>query len=745
MSNPGSPVQDAAKFSEDVRTQHRRINPCFMTGKGCVHTEHIDTELKMRKGLAGFNVRPFQPNIETAHRLTLERFLQANYSSPNCELRLDPADRVRRTGYVVCEKICRRIQASDFVLVDISAPNANVFYELGLAYGINQKILVVYQAASEFGQKAATCLKDGGCRAFAYRDLDPIRPEDLVLSNYLWTRTYAAPQSRAAPTIALITQSYGFLAWGAAQGGTVSNGNSQSKSDDASKGQKTETSPIDKALGPRDIHLDFETHVKAAVGVAVDNIVQKLQDSPPGTIMQKYIDLVTGLKTTDQIKKDAGFHEVLQQVEQSFCTIIQTGGKVSDPMAYFWLGYCHALGKNVVPVTVVNEANDNIDDLAFDLRALWHMTFILNDPAKFSQELEETLQQVITSDFAEWSRGQFWDEVLGRRGKVSIFTGALHNAPIGREMIGDWDLRAASELTSYLTSHQYRVTIESPVYQIEQVTGAVGTQKANVSEEDYISELEQMLRGKNCVVIASPDVNPLTELLLGKLYDVERKEWFKSGDSVESYRGAVIAFKEVEPRDAPPEGLKGQAWPEPSLARAFYRRVQVNRPEGTTDRLKRGFLGHGVPGGRLEGAFLSQTDPKDKFSVHAHLVVARNPFDKSYHVIILNGVSGPATFALTHVLTGGSSIQFVDYPESFLPESRSEGFLQRLNQDMELLKDRFLGLQYFFSVQVGSTHETPGGKRPLGRDIFDWRKILHWERVAVTGDCAFGRGDNSAN
>jgi hypothetical protein len=283
------------------------------------------------------------------------------------------------------------------------------------------------------------------------------------------------------------------------------------------------------------------------------------------------------------------------------------------------------------------------------------------------------------------------------------------------------------------------------VYQIEQVTNAGRGQKASVTEEEYISELEEMLRGKNCIIIASPDVNPLTEILLGKLYDVDRKKWFKSGEGVENHTGAVIAFKEVEASPSKDLGdtrlecnSSQHALDTYDLGRAFYRRIPASRPEGSSDRLKRGFLGHGVKGGRLEGAFLSQTDNKDRFSVHAHLVVAQNPFDKAYHVIILNGVSGPATFALTHVLTGGTSTQFVDYPETFLPESESEGFLQRLNQDMEMLKDRFLGLQYFFSVQVGPTHETPDGKRGGVRGIFDWRRILQWERVALTSDCAFG-------
>lgn len=35
---------------------------------------------------------------------------------------------------------------------------------------------------------------------------------------------------------------------------------------------------------------------------------------------------------------------------------------------------------------------------------------------------------------------------------------------------------------------------------------------ASVTEEGNIPELQEMLRGKNCIVIAPPDVNPLTKV-----------------------------------------------------------------------------------------------------------------------------------------------------------------------------------------------------------------------------------------
>jgi hypothetical protein len=98
--------------------------------------------------------------------------------------------------------------------------------------------------------------------------------------------------------------------------------------------------------------------------------------------------------------------------------------------------FCHALGKNVIPISI----EDEVGQLAFDIRALWHLTFRKEKPEELEPELREILSQMIEKDFSEWSRKQFWKEILGDSG-VSIFTGALDNKEVDREMISDWDLR----------------------------------------------------------------------------------------------------------------------------------------------------------------------------------------------------------------------------------------------------------------------------------------------------------------
>lgn len=666
-----------------------------MTGKGCVYTEQIDREIELRRDTnngAGFTVIPFKPNSAVFYELCLRRYVEGAYQPDNGKMTLIRADQVRKTGYVVCDKICKKIQESDYIVADVSVPNANVFYELGLAYGIDQKIILVRHKKSEFGSEVEKYFR---CKIYSYDDLNPLRIEEFPLSTYIWKRGHQYLVG-LKPTMLLIDK----LNYPTYEYKTDIN---QDGLDNSSR-------------YPIDISLTFSDHVGAAVGVAIDSIISKISASQQSIkIPETYYSQIKMLRDSKAIARDAPFQEILSKVEESFCAIIKTGGEYCNPMMYFWLGYCHARGKNVIPITIVDDEKSTVDDLAFDIRALWHMSFLKNNPRLLEGELEETLHQMIITDFSEWSRRRFWDEVLDKRGKVSIFTGALHN-PIGREMIGDWDLRAASELTSYFAQHQYRATIESPVYQIEQVV-------PTVTREEYISELKNMLHGKNCVIIASPDVNPLTEMVLGKIYDIEKINWFGSANTFDAKRNpdAVIAFKGIAMND-------GEELQTENVRRTFYEEI----PD--LEKGKRGFSAAFLSGGKIEGGFVSQEEEPKEFTVHAHLAIIPNPYrdqNETKFIIILNGVSGPATFALTHVLSGGVSNEFVSYEEGFDPSSKSESILQQILEDMSnsKAKRQQMAFQYIVSVKVGAPKDIDSDKKRPRKAIFDWRHIRSWKLV----------------
>lgn len=53
------------------------------------------------------------------------------------------ADLEVSTGHVVCNRVCDPIQQADIVVVDVSHPNPNVFYELGLALSMGKYVLPI--------------------------------------------------------------------------------------------------------------------------------------------------------------------------------------------------------------------------------------------------------------------------------------------------------------------------------------------------------------------------------------------------------------------------------------------------------------------------------------------------------------------------------------------------------------------------------------------------------------------------
>ncbi|MDJ0619847.1 MAG: hypothetical protein QNJ63_24415 [Calothrix sp. MO_192.B10] len=937
--------EDKFDFKKKVTQSHGRVDPCFMTGQGCVYTEAIDRELDTRQRqekLSGFMIVPFRPNIESFLTLCLQRYVERYYSSKkdidskkaseeNSKesgkgVELVRGDKVRKTGYVICEKICKKIQESNFVIADISVPNPNVFYELGLAYGTNQKIIIIYHHKSEFGKKRTEYF---GCKAYSYQDLKPIETEEFMISQFIWqNQNSLSIEGSFQPSILLIEGDYRYKSILKQPAPSMESETSINPSNPAIR-EGIVNNAETVQLAEEDIQLEFKTHILSAIDVAIEKILEGIQkgehdlkklsdeikslsdeikslserireisnkqnDKITKKIDDKqndkkyleshkedlkkekedlkkkkeelkkkkeelenlrkdykdkvrkhgistYVKLIENLRHAQIIQPKKTFKDIQEQIQKSYCSVIRTVGANGDydPMAYFWLGYCHALGKNVIPISVIKNKNDKIDDLAFDIRALWHMTFVEEEPKDFVEELQGILEQMIFTDFAEWSRKIFWDEMLGRRGKVSIFTGALHSKTAVREMIGDWDLRTASEMTSYFASHHYRSTIESPIYEIKLVRErnlkdtipgwkeddpeSIRKYLQRLDKDDqfkkelkdlrkmYIKELKAMLQDKNCIIIASPDVNPLTEVALGAIYKVPEEEWFEGeekwlnpygedrqklpiqndenqGTSKKSRNPNVVTAIKIKPKS----DIQKQPY-----FRTFYQEECSEEEQ----KEQRGFRSLSIPNGEaIPGNFYNQISQIEKeehpsFYTYAHLVIAPNPFhnekekekegenvsytdDKNRkYILILNGISGPATFALTHVLTGGVSNEFVFYDEVptsknesksdeklksknesksendsksdeqsdtsrsapqgenifFDPQSKSEEILQDIIQDLrvELDSERlesdsekhrqerrlFTGMQYLIQVSVGPQTSLVGHQTSVENDI----------------------------
>jgi hypothetical protein len=86
-------------------------------------------------------------------------------------------------------------------------------------------------------------------------------------------------------------------------------------------------------------------------------------------------------------------------------------------------------------------------------------------------------------------------------------------------------------------------------------------------------------------------------------------------------------------------------------------------------------------------------------------------------------VGGPATFALTHVLTGGFTKEFVSYDSDFDKDVECERILLHLLQAIG--RQEFESTEFIIDVTVGRRKDTAGDEEST-RNITDWRRIHKW-------------------
>ncbi|MCK4822167.1 hypothetical protein KA005_40770, partial [bacterium] len=314
-----------------------------------------------------FVIMPFRPNLDTFYEWSLKQYLTEGLGIDESQIRR--ADEFRNIGYVMCEKICRRIQEASMVVVDLSIDNPNVFYELGLAIGLNKPLLVVCDD-KKLADKRDTFWHSLGIGIKDQQSLDKI------IVNY--------------PNV-------GYL-----------DGKNQKIGE---KITRVTLEPLDPGMNivpllvpaelpdvnQDDIDVSFEGSIKAALGVAISNL-RKSKYNLAG-VNEALEDLSKQVKTLweDQtsdpfiLKRDdeyspKSFDEISKKINSAFACIIDLAGE--KPHSYFWLGYCHSRGVNVVPifrpvknylkeeeVAVGGNNKQERHVLAFDIRALWYIDF----------------------------------------------------------------------------------------------------------------------------------------------------------------------------------------------------------------------------------------------------------------------------------------------------------------------------------------------------------------------------------
>lgn len=707
---------------EAVRQQRhaasaRRMRRCFMTGEDCIFRPGGAGTVSSDTPLSVFVVMPYEPELDTVFEWSLKPYLEA---SPR-NLRVERADQLSQMGYVVCERICRQIQDADIVAVDLSVNNTNCFYELGLAVGLGKHLLVLSDETA-YDKLPHHWAELGITKVLKYPNVGFIGDEGEPIDKFVEPVPLEGRTSEMRIVSVLVNEDQPLVA---------------------------------DVVQPRTIPVSFSKAVHAAVGVAIDRVWEERSRRPvlkaalhaladhdraPEALADHHRmpDRLAELKKCYEKRNivllephGAGppFAEAAAKINSAFACIIDLLDE--HPLSYFWLGYCHARGINVIPIERRSPAGKLAKPeghmLAFNIRALWYMQYQQDEPASLANTLGKVLAELIIKDVPTQQRCIFWER-LTRKPQVHICTGAVHVSELQREVVGDWDLRTVSELVRHLSSTTESAVpqLEEPFYAPEEIDPSMGGTSPDRNRlSQYVNRVASALAGRNCLVVASSDVNPITEVVLAAAYRHAGEDWqrycFAAWDRKMSKRGTVIALK------------GGGADDDAGARRCFSAPWHEELEPG-----ERGFLLNGSE--VLARKYRPQNDKEAKpFSVLAHLMILTNPFPppdtgggdgrNKDVIVLLNGVSGPGTFGLAELLTGGTE------PEK---ERRSEGLLKQINETWDAVvpdEDGFVGIEALVEVSIKPSEggddgpSASAGLPHVRMKLSDDRQVVSWDLV----------------
>lgn len=351
-------------ISELSPRTRRVLKQCFMTGKQCIFSAQIAADGHRAitpDNLSVFVIMPFRSNLEAFYRWSLRRFLNKDYHLP--KKNIQRADEARGNGYIVCEKICRKIQESDLVLAEISTRNANVFYELGLAYGLERPVILMRDRNIINGLETdpyisqSLDLHTSNAAILKYPGIDLL---DVDQTSYRLDKYIIHP--RVCKT-ALRKLQFSIL----------------------SMERPDSNNPIPNDDITFTVNEVLSSIVKSSLTEIRDELRELNDQDEVGTrLLEPWAKVIVGI--SDDAWRDfstaklltvnghQNFQDIAKQIEESFCVIIDVSG--NDPVACFWLGYCHSRGVNVIPIyRQLSERDDWETQLVFDIRALWYVEY----------------------------------------------------------------------------------------------------------------------------------------------------------------------------------------------------------------------------------------------------------------------------------------------------------------------------------------------------------------------------------
>ncbi len=665
--------------------EERKMYRCFMTGHSCIYEKEIDAKLITRQNYLNefveiekqvnetkeitplsekesnddkniynpnvFVIRPFNSILNVLYELTVFPYLEEGKERDgesvkyhNCKP--ECAEDVANLGFIICEKVCKKIQEADLILADVSFLNANVFYELGLAVALRKEILLLKMKSVE----------DNNTLNVNHEKTDDVNHE---IENGIHEITSNKSVEDRVKNLLNIEEIPGYDAFGYLNELIHQNlcNLDHFKQFERMSGWSTYIIHDGRIEGYADeknglFEYKFGSLCKSAAGIALAEITNKWKkDKKFSSKLEKNIKNIMTVEEIDCSSDNNNLEKTIVKLKNALCVIIDISDKYSIEN-YFWLGYLHGIGGNVIPInSTLNNSSSyqkklntgttdyhSPDMVPFDIRALWHIKITKENQNVLSNELALIIKKILEDKIIFENKRVFWKNIL-EDNKVSIFTGSRTiDSNLKRCFVSEWDFRAASEITAYLlhVKDTIAVKLENPRRKIQ------GSHKINEIEK---KDLEKKLKEGNCVIIGSSNVNDMTEIALRILFSFDEK--YSKIKKKRFYK----AFREYTE-----EELKKYSYP---ISYSYERRD--DKSINNANDLRKGFFIYNDEGKTKEKCEEVITGPKqdpDKIThyvirkTYGNLIVSNNPKQKGKKIIILNGISGTATLALAQLITG---------------------------------------------------------------------------------------------
>jgi hypothetical protein len=549
------------------------MKKCFITNKICEYDKQVDIETPSAEVFMisqyGF---PYDHLFEQAIKPAMNELNK----------KIDRADQALELGYVMCQRICRKIKRSNFVIADISEANGNVFYELGLSYGLGKDIvLLANKRASHPYLQAFKNIPADFLEYESYHDLEASEEfekrfqKPLSLQQELLKSNFQEALLNKTPIILNITNAESMV----------------------------------KDYQERAIHT-------AVTSYNTEKLPRKRSKLENWNIQ------------TYEVGNDLNILDAITKISKAKICIIDTTqyGQQPNAFIYFLLGVAHACERDVVPI--INRSLNN--NTPFDIKGLWQISFTK------IKDLESELKQILPNIDKEFKKQreeflfhQVWDPFMDNgRDTIHVFTcarEAKHDEDRGnRTNVDKWDFETVSDL-SFFIAHKYptkEVKIESPK----------NKETTEIQRHKFLSNLEEDLRDKDCIIIGSPDVSDYTEMVLAKIHGL--KPYNKQNKDL-----PYIFIKKTMGMD------------HPRKQSAFY-----GEPDAATGKESIRFR----CGDEIVQECYENTTFQDGQSINmgeacAVITLANNPYKKENNkyskIMVISGFTGVATYASVKFLT----------------------------------------------------------------------------------------------